>query len=196
MEKLDFKKADKALYSGKRNQWQLIDVPLIRYLCIEGQGAPEGEAYADALGRLYPLAYALKFRSKAEGRDFVVPPQNALWWADDPSAFVADRREDWRWKAMIRMPDWISEADVKAAMQAKAVQGVALEELEEGRCFQCLHVGPYRDEAPVLAELHEQLMPEAGLAFNGPHHEIYLSDPRRVAPEKLRTILRQPVCPV
>ena len=193
-DKLDFKKTEKPFYSGKRGIWQQIELPPMQYLSVAGIGAPTvHNAYAEAMGGLFPVAYAIKFSSKAAGRDFVVPPQSTQWWADDPSAFVEDRRDEWRWNAMIRMPDWVEEADVKAAMAAKQVTGVVLRPLREGQCFQCLHVGPFADEAPVLADLHDHVMPAAGMTFNGPHHEVYLSDPRRTAPEKLRTILRQPV---
>lgn len=195
MEKFDFKRAEKPLYSGRSGSWDLIEVPKAQYLAVIGQGAPGNAAYRDAMQRLYPVAYAIKFQAKADGRDFVVAPQNSQWWAEDPTAFVEDRREEWQWRAMIRMPDWVDQAVVDAAMAAKSVAGVTLYSVEEGLCYQCLHIGPYADEAPILAKLHDEVMPAAGMAFNGPHHEIYLSDPRRAAPDKLRTILRQPVRP-
>lgn len=204
-EKLDFKKADKPYYSGKVGRWDRIFIPPLQFLSITGQGDPAGPHYARALGALYPLAYGIKFAQKAAGADFVVPPQQSLWWADDPGSFVRMEREKWRWCAMIRMPDAVSGADLEVAREkaaaklvkkgedASALAEVSLKALKEGDCLQTLHVGPYSDEAPVLADLHDRVMPEAGLTFGGKHHEIYLGDPRRVAPEKLRTILRQPV---
>ncbi len=204
-DKLDFKKTDKAYYSGKVGRWDRITLPQMQFLCVEGIGEPAGSAYAAALSGLYPLAYGIKFDAKAQGQDFVVPPLEALWWADDPSAFGADRRDEWKWRAMIRMPDFVTAkafaacaATARAKLDKKGedagvIDPVQLIPFEEGDCLQILHVGSYADEAPVLAHLHDVLMPEQGLSFNGPHHEIYLSDPRRVAPEKLRTILRQPV---
>lgn len=204
-DKLDFKKADKPYYSGKVGRWDRIVIPRLQFLSITGQGDPGGPTYARALGALYPLAYGIKFAQKAVGADFVVPPQQSLWWADDPGSFVRLERDKWRWTAMIRMPEVVSVADLDAAREkaaaklakkgedASALAEVSLEALEEGDCLQTLHVGPYSDEAPVLADLHDRVMPEAGLTFGGKHHEIYLGDPRRVAPEKLRTILRQPV---
>lgn len=203
--KIDFKKTDKPYYSGKVGQWTRITFPKLQFLSISGKGDPGGAVYARALGALYPLAYGIKFAQKAEGADFVVPPQQSQWWADDPRAFVQAQRDQWRWSAMIRMPDAVTQADLDAAREAaqvklakkgvdhSALSEVTLISLAEGDCLQTLHVGPYSDEAPVLAHLHDVVMPDASLTFNGHHHEIYLGDPRRVAPEKLRTILRQPV---
>ncbi len=132
-------------------------------------------------------------------------PLETLWWADDPSVFVSGDRGEWQWRAMIRMPEFVSREGFNAVRDTVAlkltkkgadIEGlneVRLETLNEGDCLQTLHVGPYSEEAATLAHLHDDLMPANGVSFNGLHHEIYLSDPRRVAPEKLRTILRQPV---
>lgn len=210
MDKLDFKKTDKVFYSGKQGRWDRVAIPPMLFLAIEGQGDPGGAEYAAAVAALYPLAYAVKFSCKAEGQDFTVPPLEALWWADDMEAFVKGDRADWRWKAMLRMPEGVDEEMLGAARAkvlaklAKArdsatdadhVEAVGLWRYEEGDCLQTLHVGSYAEEAPVLAALHHEVMPGMGLIFGGFHHEIYLSDPRRVAPEKLKTILRQPVRP-
>ncbi len=201
-DKLDFKKSDRAFYTGKQGRWDRLTLPEMTFLAIEGQGDPNGPAYAAALSALYPLAYGIKFACKAEGADFTVPPLEALWWADDPTAFTAGDRAAWHWQAMLRLPDDVTQDRLDAAratVRAKGKTGpfdaVRLITLTEGDALQTLHLGPYTDEAPTLAELHDQIMPEAGLTFAGPHHEIYLSDPRRAAPEKLRTILRQPVRP-
>ncbi len=203
MTRLDFKKTDKALYAAKADGWQRLEVPEMCFLAVEGEGDPNGPGYAAALGALYPLAYGVKFAGKAAGRDFAVPPLEALWWADDPGAFGRGDRAEWRWKAMLRVPESVTEATLAEAREKKAksvdmalLETVLLERFAEGDCLQRLHLGPYTDEAPVLAELHGQVMPDLGLTFNGPHHEIYPSDPRRVAPEKLKTILRQPVRPL
>lgn len=191
--KLDLKKTEPAHYGGKAGEWVQITIPPMHYLAVDGEGAPGSAAYADAMAKLYPVAYGVKFAAKQQGRDFVVPPQSSLWWADTPDAFVADRRDKWKWRAMIRMPDMVTVAEVDASMAAKGITGVALVSMDEGLCFQCLHIGPYAEEAPVLAKLHDVIMPRAGMGFNGHHHEIYLSDPRRVEPARLRTVLRQPV---
>ncbi|WP_375173982.1 GyrI-like domain-containing protein [Pseudooceanicola sp.] len=202
MTKLDVKKTEKPLYSGRNGTWEEITVPPMTYLTATGQGDPGGEVFAAAVEALYSHAYPLKFESKAAGQDYVVPPLEALWWADDPADFVAGNRARWQWKAMVRVPVPVTEAMLSAA-RAKAAKKlgdaapeVRLEEIDEGLCLQCLHVGPYADEAPVLARLHDEIMPSRGLTFGQPHHEIYLGDPRRTAPEKLRTLLRQPVVPI
>ena len=195
MTKLDLKKTDRTYYMAKTD-WHRVTLSPIRYLAVEGAGAPEAAAYAAALQALYPVAYGVKFAAKSAGHDFVVPPQSTQWWADDPAAFVTGRREDWRWRAMIRMPEFVTDEMVTHAMTAKGVEGVSLITLAEGECFEMLHIGAYADEGPALARLHDVLMPEAGVTFGLPHHEVYLSDPRRVAPEKLKTILRQPVVPL
>ena len=205
MEKLDFKKRDKPLYAGKVGRWDRVPVPAMVFLAIDGQGDPNASGYGAALGVLYPLAYGIKFARKAEAADFVVPPLEALWWAEDPTAFVSGDRAAWRWTAMLRMPAGVDAPLLHSVREASAAKlkkkgvdlsrlgDVRLHQLEEGDSLQTLHVGPYTDEAPTLAHLHDVLMPGMGLTFNGPHHEIYLSDPRRVAPDKLRTILRQPI---
>lgn len=199
-DKLDFKKRDRAYYTGKPGRWDRLTLPQMTFLAIEGQGDPDGPGYVAALSALYPLAYTIKFDRKAKGADFTVPPLEALWWADDPAAFTTGDRAAWRWRAMIRMPDDVTDADIAAARTAARAKGnscpfdaVTHTKRTEGDCLQTLHLGPYSDEAPVLAQLHDEIMPDAGLTFAGPHHEIYLSDPRKSAPEKLRTILRQPV---
>lgn len=202
MEKIDFRKRDRAFYTGKPGRWDRVCLPQMAFLAIEGQGDPNGPGYAAALGALYPLAYAVKFAEKARGADFAMPPLEAQWWAGDPAAFVAGDRAAWRWRAMLRMPDAVTEAALakaRAAVRQKGKAGpfdaVGRFVLTEGDSLQCLHLGPYTAEAPVLAHLHDEILPEAGLTFAGPHHEIYLSDPRRMAAAKLRTILRQPVRP-
>lgn len=202
-DKLDFKKRDRAFYTGEPGRWDRLTLPEMTFLAIEGQGDPNGPDYAIALRALYPLAYGIKFAEKAEGRDFAVPPQETLWWADDPAAFVSGDRAVWRWRAMIRVPDRVTAAALDAARAAARRKGkdgpldaVSLVTVTEGECLQTLHIGPYTDEAPVLARLHDEVMPQAGLTFAGPHHEIYLSNPRRAKPEKLKTILRQPVRPI
>lgn len=207
MTKLDFKTADKVLYAAKPAVWSEVDVPELPFLAIDGQGDPNGPGYAAALGALYPMAYGVKFAMKSAGQDFVVPPLEALWWAEDRHAYVTGDRAAWQWRAMLRMPEAVDDAMVETLREAvlakqarkkdgatpEAIGAVRLMRFAEGRCLQRLHIGAYTDEAPVLADLHERVLPERGLRFGGEHHEIYLSDPRRVAPEKLKTILRQPV---
>jgi hypothetical protein len=200
--KLDFKKAHES-YRARSGEFRVIDVPAMQYLMLDGHGDPNtAKDYADALAALYPVAYKLKFASKRDlERDYVVPPLEALWWAADMTAFTSARdKSQWEWTAMIMTPDWITAelfADTVIAVAAKdrpaSLDKVRLETLEEGHCVQTLHIGPYDAEADVLADMHDHFIPDAGLQMSGKHHEIYLSDPRRVEPAKLRTILRQPV---
>lgn len=204
MAKTDFKKTMKALYDAPRGRFVAVDVPPMRFLVVDGEGDPNTvAAYRSAVEALYATSYAIKFATKAAtGQDYVVPPLEGLWHADDPAAFLQRRKHEWRWTMMIMVPDMAGEAAIDAALERTRMKLGALPALmriatfDEGRCLQALHVGSYDDEGPLLAQLHDEVMPAAGLTFNGPHHEIYLSDPRRVAAAKLRTILRQPVKPL
>ena len=200
--KIDLKKTHKQLFSA-REAAKLVDVPPLRYFMIDGEGPPEDEAFQEAIQALYSTAYTLKFAQKKAGRtDFVVAPLEALWWSDDPRAFAENRREEWRWTAMVMQPDHVEDADIGdtlAELQRKGTRNPAhdrlrLETLEEGRAAQLLYVGPYNDMGPSVAELNAFAAAQ-GYQPNGRHHDIYLSDPRRTTPEKLKTILRQPVAP-
>jgi hypothetical protein len=202
-EKTDVKKLDS--YRARPGRFRLVDVPDLRYLMVDGHGDPNtSPAFTEAVETLYPVAYALKFASKRElGRDYVVPPLEGLWWAEDMDTFTAARdKSRWDWTLMLLVPDGIGPDMVEAAIRrvgAKArparLEDLRLETLSEGRCVQTLHVGSFDDEADVLDRMHHEFVPENGLRMVGTHHEIYLSDFRRVAPEKRRTILRQPVAP-
>ena len=175
----------------------------MRYLMVDGHGDPNtSPAYTEAVEALYPVAYALKFASKRElGRDYVVPPLEGLWWADDMDSFTTSRdKSRWDWTMMIMVPDGIDRsmfervvAQVAAKSGPARLGDIRLDSLSEGRCVQTLHIGSFDDEADVLARMHDEFIPDHGLRMAGTHHEIYLSDFRRVAPEKRRTILRQPV---
>lgn len=195
-------------FKARRGEFRILDVPPMQYLMVDGAGDPNtARAYGDAVSALFPLAYSLKFASRDElGVDTVVMPLEGLWHAPDMQAFTSRRDKSvWLWTLMIMVPDHVTpemfaaSVDAVTAKTAKkkqespALHSVRLETLDEGLCVQTLHVGPYDDEAPVLDELHTRFVPENGLRMTGLHHEIYLSDVRRAAPEKLRTILRQPV---
>ena len=200
--KVDFKKSLDS-YQARHHEFRVLDVPSLQYLIVDGHGDPNtASEYADAIGALYPIAYKIKFASKQDlGRDYVVSPLEALWWASDMDVFTTARdKSQWDWTAMIMVPDWITsdtfdDAVAKAAAKNRptSLDRVRFERLDEGRCVQTLHIGSYDDEAEVLAELHHDFIPNAGLKMTGKHHEIYLSDARKVEPAKLRTILRQPV---
>lgn len=205
MTKVDLK-TEISTYTARRGRFDVVTAPPMQYLMIDGHGDPNtSQAYADALATVYPVAYTLKFLSKKElDRDYVVMPLEALWWSDDMASFTAARdKSRWDWTAMIMTPDWIGAEHFEAAREtvrrkggAPSLDAVRLEALDEGLAVQTLHIGPYDDEGPVLAEMHDVFIPAQGLRMAGKHHEIYLGDPRRTAPEKLRTILRQPVEPV
>lgn len=200
-QKIDPKKTIPS-YAAARGRFDLITVPPMRYLAVDGSGDPNSApAYRAALETLFPVAYRLKFRSKRElARDYVVLPLEALWWADDMATFTTARdKSAWHWTTMILVPEWIPDAfvdEVRAETTAPALDLLRVESLDEGLCVQTLHVGPYDDEGAVLQRLHDEVVPERGLRVTGRHHEIYLGDPRRTAPERLRTILRQPVARV
>ena len=201
-EKIDFKKTLDA-YRAKRGEFRIIDMQTMQYLMVDGHGDPNtAPEYAQALEALYPVAYKLKFISKRElGRDYVVPPLEGLWWADDMSAFTSTRdKTQWHWTMMIMAPEWIGADVFETALEQAGAKNpperlsdVRLQTLAEGRCVQTLHVGSYDDEGPVLEQMHQEFIPAQGLHLTGKHHEVYFSDPRKTAPEKLRTLLRQPV---
>ena len=204
MAKIDLKKQYKDLYNtGKKSLNPfLIDVPSLSYLMIDGTGDPNNsERFQLATGALYATAYGIKFASKEDGRDFTVMGLEGLWWADDPTVFKLDTKEGWLWTLMILQPEWITAGVVDDALSAAVKKGkidenlagqVTFELLEEGKSAQILHLGPYADETPTIERLHGFVESE-GYELRGKHHEIYMSDPRRVAPEKMKTILRHPV---
>jgi hypothetical protein len=178
----------------------LVEVKPARYLAFTGRGQPGGPAFQAATAALYNVAYTVKMARKFAGQDYTVCKLEGLWWADDPvQCFANQPRETWNWKLMIRVPSFVEESDLKAATEKLLAKGkpreignVKLEVLDEGNCLQILHLGPYDQESATVANLHA-FAEKNGLEFHGLHHEIYLSDPRRVAPAKLKTILRIPV---
>ena len=188
-EKVDLKKLDG--YRAKAGEFRILEPPPLQYLMVDGHGDPNTAPYREAIEQLYPVAYRLKFASKAAGRDYVVPPLEALWSAPDMSSFTTARdKSAWDWTLLMMVPDWITDDDFRSAVPSADV-GFAT--LEEGLCVQTLHLGAFDDEGPTLARMHDEFIPAQGLRMTGRHHEIYLSDPRRTEPAKLRTILRQPV---
>ena len=201
MEKIDFRKVHKPLYNPPMGDFVVVEVPPMQFVMVDGAGDPNtAPAYRTAVEWLYGVSYAMKFSAKASlGQDYVVPPLEGLWWADDPESFVARDKHLWRWTMMIMVPDFIDRAvfDEAVAKTVKklgaAPQSLRLALYDEGRALQTLHLGSYDAEGPVLARLHDVVMPTTGVTFNGPHHEIYLNDPRKTDAAKLKTILRQPV---
>jgi len=203
MSKIDFKKELKHLYRPSPKEFVVVDVPPMNFLMTDGHGDPNTvQEYQDAVEALYAVSYKLKFTSKKElGKDYVVPPLEGLWWAEDMEAFTAARdKSAWDWTMMIMQPEWITQEMVEEAVKQvekkkglPALSKLRLETYYEGLAVQILHIGSYDDEGPTIAQMHHQFMPENGYEPAGKHHEIYLSDPRKVAPEKLKTVLRQPV---
>ena len=200
MSKLDLRKELKQFYTSSKKP-NIVDVPEGKFLTITGRGEPGGEAYQAALNALYSVAYTVKFGSKKEGRDFTVMPLEGLWWWDTPATRLSEAppREEWNWKSMIRQPDFVTDEMVEAAKEeAKAKKGltevdnIVLEVFEGGLSAQIMHIGPYSEEGPTVERLHAFIAGN-GYRMRGIHHEIYLSDPRRSAPERWRTIIRQPI---
>jgi len=202
MAKVDFKKELKYLYRPSAKKFAVVDVPPMNFLMVDGHGDPNtAQEYQAAVEALYALAYKLKFMSKNElARDYVVPPLEGLWWAEDMNTFITREKGAWDWTMMIMQPEWITAAlfeetrqQVAKAKNLPALAKIRLERYHEGLAVQIMHLGSYDDEGPTLAKLHQEFLPQNGYSEAGKHHEIYLSDPRRVAPEKLKTVLRQPV---
>jgi len=201
MSKVDFKKTLKQLYIPPK-EFVIVDVPEMQFVMVDGHGDPNtAQEYQDAVEALYAAAYKMKFISKKElEKDYVVPPLEGLWWAEDMATFHTREKSQWDWTMMIMTPEWISveifDEAVKQIRQAKdpaSLDQVRLERYHEGLSVQIMHIGSYDDEGPILSQMHSDFIPNNGFVENGKHHEIYLSDPRRVAPEKLKTVLRQPL---
>lgn len=202
MEKIDFKKRFKKLYNPSAKEVVVDDIPEMNLLMVDGIGDPnKAPAFPDAIAALYSVSYTLKFMLK-KGKtavDYVVMPLEALWWADDMSDFKAGKKERWKWTLMIMQPDFVTNDMVKKAIEEAgkkkelpAMAKIRFETLQEGLSAQIMHIGPYSAEAPTIQKIHDY-MKEKGYTFAGKHHEIYLSDPRKTAPEKLKTVIRQPV---
>lgn len=201
MEKIDFKKELKHLYTPPTTHPVMVEVPEMNFLMIDGRGNPNTSPdYAAALEALYGMAYTLKFKSKLElERDYTVPPLEGLWWGEDMQDFRHSNYDQWLWTMMIMTPDWISAALIAAAkdeLRTKknppALEKIYAQRYSEGLAAQLTHIGSYSSEASNIEKLHT-FIAESGCLLRGKHHEIYLSDPRRTAPERLRTVLRQPM---
>ena len=203
--KIDLKKEYSKLYKPSRKTFSIVDVPPLKFLMIDGAGNPNtAQSYRDAIETLYAVSYTLKFTSKADpGIDYAVMPLEGLWWAEDMDAFTEGQidKDRWLWTAMICQPDHITaEMVAEAVEQTRAKKNpAALDQLRfetysEGLSVQILYLGAYADEGPTIAAMHAHAV-DAGYRLRGKHHEIYLSDARRTAPEKLKTVIRQPIEP-
>ena len=199
MNKMDLKKELKPLYTASAEEAKMVSTWPLKYLMVNGFGDPDtNPEFQGAIEALYTASYTLKFMlKKAPGLDWVVPPLEGLWWML-LGDFDLERRYDWRWTLMLSQPTEVTrellEQTVAAARMKKslpALEKLRLETYDEGRAAQILHVGPYGAEAATIMRLHAFIQAK-GLHLCGKHHEIYLSDPRRTTPGKLKTILRQP----
>ncbi|MCB1131942.1 MAG: GyrI-like domain-containing protein [Verrucomicrobiae bacterium] len=201
MEKIDVRKRLSSLYRVSHKEVVEVDVPPLRYLMIDGAGDPNTSPdYARAVEALFSVSYTTKFAVKKSGLgiDYGVMPLEGLWWADDWSAFTANDRGAWKWTMMILQPDFVPEEMIRRAIgnvaekkKLPAVERLRLEEFHEGRSAQLLHIGPFTEEGPTIQRVHDFI--DTRSARRGKHHEIYLSDIRRAAPEKWKTIIRQPM---
>lgn len=198
----DVKKDLRSLFTAKK-KFEVVDVPAMTFLMADGEGSPNtSQTYREIVQALYATAYSVRALAIDElGKKHTVGPLEGLWWADDLKAFTSSRDEnEWQWRLMIVQPDWITGElfgeGLKRAIEKKdlaAGDRVRLDEFHEGKSVQVLHTGPYNQEGPTISRMHDEFMPQEGLKPRGNHHEIYLSDARRVDPSRLRTILRQPV---
>jgi len=203
VEKTDYKRKYKEFYKPGDKEAVIVNIPSFNFLTIDGCDArPESKDFQEAIQALFTLSYKIKFESKKKyNKDYVVMPLEGLWWADDMQAFVNGQKEDWKWTLMIMQPEFISLADLKTAtslskekVASSTLEKIKLRSFEEGRSAQILHIGPFSEEARSINKIHE-LIAEIKGSFNGKmnkHHEIYLSDFRKVDPLKMRTIIRQP----
>ena len=200
MDKIDLRKQLKALYKATASP-ALVEVPPLSCLMIDGRGDPNSSPqFRQALEALYGLSYTMKFASKkAGGPDWTVMGLEGLWWTGEGGNFRFDRKDLWRWTLLIVQPEVVTAkmlAQTAKELSAKkdnpAIAQVRLEKFHEGLCAQVLHVGPYSAEEPTIAALH-QFITDQGCKLHGKHHEIYMSDARRVPPERLKTILRHPI---
>ena len=201
MKKIDFKKEFAELYRPSKAKVSLVDVPAMKFLMVDGKGDPNtSEEYASAVEALYSVSYTLKFTVKKGEMaiDYGVMPLEALWWVEDMAEFSTEKKDDWLWTVMIMQPDFITKEMVLAAMEAverkknpKALGKLRFETFKEGPCAQIMHLGPFSEEGPTIEKVHSYIEGQ-GFHLQGKHHEIYLSDIRRAAPENWKTIVRQP----
>ncbi|MDW5548745.1 GyrI-like domain-containing protein [Methanosarcina sp.] len=203
---IDLKKENKELYNPSAKEVSIVDVPEMSFLMIDGEGDPNiSQEYQDSIEALFSVSYKVKFISKKENsQDYVVMPLEGLWWVENPKEFTVQDKSCWKWTAMIRQPDFITKDVIKEAVQEvekkkklPAFSRIKFQRLHEGLSSQIMHIGPYSQEGPTVKKLHN-FIEEKGYEFNGSlpgekHHEIYISNTLRTKPEKLKTIIRQPM---
>ena len=202
MGKIDFEKELKHLYSPSANKVEIVDVPQMNFLMVDGEGNPNtSRSFSDAIEALYTVSYTLKFTVKKGkmGVDYGVLPLESLWWSYDMSAFSTGDKDSCKWKLMFMQPDFITHEMIKEAMleaerekMPVSLPLVGFEPLKEGKSAQIMHIGPFSEEGPTIEKVH-LFIAENGSRRIGKHHDIYLSDIRRAAPEKWKTIIREPM---
>jgi hypothetical protein len=199
--KIDYKKEFKTLYNPPKKEPVIVDVPEMNFLMIDGKGDPNtAQEYKDAVSTLYPVAYTIKFAvKKGLEVDFGVMPLEGLWWVPDMEMFSMEDKDAWLWTAMIMQPEKVTfELFEEAVAQTRekknppVIDKIRFESYHEGLSVQLMHIGPYADEAPNIERMHAYAIGQ-GYELRGKHHEIYLSDPNRTAPERLKTVIRQPI---
>jgi hypothetical protein len=201
VEKRDLAKEHPELYSPSKDRFVFVDVPELCFLMVDGTGSPEASsAFQEAIGALYSVAYTLRFALKRERElDWKVMPLEGLFWTNNNGHLVLDGKADWNWTLLLLQPDFVTHEEVARAAEAAGkkkplpgLRGLRFEALREGPCVQTLYLGAYADEKPTIDRMHA-FIAEQGYTLRGKHHEIYLGDPRRTKPERLRTVIRQPV---
>ncbi|GBD98146.1 hypothetical protein BMS3Abin07_00154 [bacterium BMS3Abin07] len=202
MKKIDYKKELKHLYKPSPKTVEIVDVPEMNFLMIDGQGDPNtSQEYSDAIEALYAVSYAVKFMIKKGGLeiDYGVMPLEGLWWVDDMSQFDINDKTNWKWTAMIMQPEHVTQdlfatacEQVQKKKNPVALSKVQFEPFAEGKAVQTMHHGPFPEEGPTIERIHDFIRDSSYTAV-GKHHEIYLSDIRKAAPEKWKTVIRQPI---
>ncbi len=202
MVKIDYRKTMKVLYAPSAREAAIVDVPRMNFLMVDGAGDPNGSmTFQEAVEALFAVSFTLKFavRKEPPGVDYAVMPLEGLWWMEEPGGFDPSRKDLWKWTVMIAQPDVVTPdrfraaaAQVKEKKNPPALSRIRFESFAEGRAAQILHVGPFDAEGPAIQKIH-RLAEANGCRLRGKHHEIYLSDFRRTAPAKLKTVIRQQV---
>lgn len=197
--KVDLKKVQKELFNVKAGEFKKVYCDKAYYIALNGEGDPNNEAYLKKIGALYKIAYKVKMAYKKEGKDFVVMPLSGLWWSENYNDFIEDNKDGWKWTMMIQLPEFVKEDDIELKKQevlkeesGEYIDDIRYIEYNEGDAYETLYVGPYSEEGETVRKLHETILGNE-YKIRGKHHEIYLSDPRKTEPAKLKTIIRQPV---
>jgi len=207
MQKVDLKKELKHLYNPSVKEVNLVDLPPMNFVMIDGSGDPnKAQEYQDAIEALYSISYAIKFAvKKDQGIDYGVMPLEGLWWTDNMSLFTTANKDIWKWTAMIMQPEYVTHALFEVALQQvekkknlPALSRARFQSFHENQSAQIMYIGSFSAEGPTIERIHE-FIKDHGYTFDGlmqKHHEIYLSDFRKTASDKLKTIIRQPIQPI